>query len=219
MSRPPAAAFRPALGVVPRAGDAAIARGPDATLVPRAKDAFVALVPAGAGLAPRVAAVGFAAPLRPFDVASAERLVAPADVPRPDGAAEPASRAAPSAFLFVRPTARRAVPASPPPSGRGFSRHTTSSLPIACTGAHPSVVHICSRYPRRTSRSSPCTRIFTRPWARSARSTSASTVGVRPPSPIATTGCRWWAWARRALRCTASRTGGAATGLGSGMAE
>jgi len=48
-----------------------------------------------------------------------------------------------------------------------------------------------------------------RPWDASARRVSSSTAGVKPASPIITTGDRAWACARKALRCAELSRGGA----------
>ena len=65
----------------------------------------------------------------------------------------------------------------------------------------------------RCARSSPSTRILISSWAPSARSASASTARLSPASPIITTGSRWWARARKALRSA----GVSAIGSGNGV--
>ena len=82
----------------------------------------------------------------------------------------------------------------------GFSRNTTSTFPICCTGCAWSFAQMDSIQTLRASRSSVAARTFTSSWAFSARSTSARTSSVSPLSPMMTVGLSLCAWARSSLR-------------------
>lgn len=95
----------------------------------------------------------------------------------------------------------------------GCSRHSTSSLPIDCTSAHPRRSHKVAPMVSRASRSSPNTLTLISPWAVRAISVSLTTASLSPASPTLTSGSRSWALARSALRCAADRRGAMGGGV------
>ena len=94
----------------------------------------------------------------------------------------------------------------------GAGRHTTRSLPMLCTGAQPRAAQSAANMSARACLSSPKTLTLINSCADRARSVSANTAGLRPESPIITTGSRWCACARRALRWAELNDGAGAAG-------
>ena len=104
----------------------------------------------------------------------------------------------------------------------GCSRHSTSSLPIDCTSAHPRRSHSVAPMVSRASRSSPNTLTLISPCAVSAISVSFTTASLSPASPILTSGSRSWALARSAFLCAADKIdviGGGVMGTAAASAD
>lgn len=84
--------------------------------------------------------------------------------------------------------------------GGGAGRHTTSSLPMCCTGAARSSAQMRASSPSRAPWSALNTRTLMSSCASRLTSISCSTLAVRPCWPTRTTGCSRCALARSARR-------------------